>query len=153
MSRNDTLRPRFWERYPLSRLRPSEWEALCDRCGRCCLRKLEDEETREVVFTRVACKLLCAETATCLDYAGRRSHVPDCVRLTPGNIARNAYWMPETCAYRRLHLGEGLPDWHPLLTGRAESVAEAGLSMAGRTLSEVGVSDDDLEDHVLEEPF
>ncbi|MCC6006151.1 MAG: YcgN family cysteine cluster protein [Rhodobacteraceae bacterium] len=147
------LRRRFWERYPLAQLTRAEWEALCDRCGRCCLRKLEDEDTREVVFTRVACRLLCTESATCMDYPQRRRHVPDCVQLTAANIAENAYWMPETCAYRRLHHGEGLPEWHPLLTGRAESVAEAGISMAGRTLPETGIPDDELEDHVLEETF
>src|SRR6056297_2059552 len=101
------MRPRFWERVPLKNLTPDEWEALCDGCGKCCLNKLEDEDTREVVFTRVACRLLDDATCACTHYEQRHRFVPDCVTLSPENVHRNAYWMPQTCAYRLL--AEGHP--------------------------------------------
>lgn len=145
------LRPRFWENVPLAEMSTDEWEALCDGCGRCCLRKIEDADTGEVAYTNVACRLLDDTTARCGNYAIRRSLVPDCVVLTPASLAEHAYWMPETCAYRRLHRGERLPDWHPLLTGRPESVVEAGISMRGRTIPEFEIDDADLEDHVIED--
>lgn len=146
------LRARFWE-LPLGDLNHNEWEALCDGCGRCCLRKLEDAETGEVAYTRVACRLLDCATAQCCDYANRFARVPDCIDLTPGTIAENAYWMPQSCAYRLRFEGKPLPAWHPLLTGRADTVVEAGISMAGRVISESGVDEDDLEDHVIEGDF
>jgi uncharacterized protein len=103
------LRDRFWERVPLRNLAPPEWEALCDGCGKCCLNKLEDADTGEVAFTRVACRLLDGETCRCGNYAIRKTLVPECVVLTPGNIAEIAYWMPRTCAYRLLWEGKPLP--------------------------------------------
>lgn len=146
------LRERFWEKVPLAKMSPAEWEALCDGCGKCCLNKLEDEETGEVALTRVACRLFDDASCRCGNYAGRKAIVPECIRLTPKLIKRHAYWLPQTCAYRRLHLGEKLPDWHPLLTGRAESTFEAGVSVRGMTVSEAEVGEDDWEDHIIEEP-
>jgi uncharacterized protein len=112
------LRPRFWERIPLRNLTPAEWEALCDGCGKCCLNKLEDADTGEVAFTRVACRLLDGESCRCGNYAIRKTLVPECVVLTPANIAEIAYWMPRTCAYRLLWEGKPLADWHPLSRAR-----------------------------------
>ena len=115
----------------------AEWEALCDGCGKCCLVRLEDAEPLpgkaygRVYMTDIRCKLLDAETARCRDYGARRSHVPDCVKITPESVAA-LHWLPRTCAYRRLHEGRGLAPWHPLVSGRAESVFEAGLGVAGR---------------------
>ena len=146
------LRPRFWERHALTALTDAEWEALCDGCGKCCLNKLEDEETGEVAFTRVACRLLDDATCACAHYEQRHRFVPDCVTLTPANIHRNAYWMPATCAYRLLAEGRPLPDWHPLLTGDPESTHRAGISMRGRTVSEFDVPEDEWEDHIVEDP-
>ncbi|PWE32201.1 YcgN family cysteine cluster protein [Maritimibacter sp. 55A14] len=145
------LRPRFWERFPLTRLRDAEWEALCDGCGKCCLLKLEDAETAEVAFTCVGCRLLDGETCRCGQYDIRKQIVPDCVVLTPQNIAEIAYWMPATCAYRRLYEGKPLAAWHPLVSGDPESVHEAGISMRGRVVPEFEVDEDDLEDYVIEE--
>lgn len=147
------LRERFWERVPLDRLTPREWEALCDGCGKCCLNKLEDPETGEVAFTRIACRLLDDETCRCAHYEVRKRLVPDCVHLTPANIAEIAYWMPQTCAYRLLWEGKPLAPWHPLISGSPESVHEAGVSVRGLTVPEFDVPEEDWEDHIIEEPM
>jgi uncharacterized cysteine cluster protein YcgN (CxxCxxCC family) len=146
------LRPRFWER-PLAELTPAEWEALCDGCGRCCLLKLEDAETAEVAFTRVSCRLLDTETCRCGQYDIRKQLVPDCVVLTPANIAEIAYWMPATCAYRLRHEGRPLHSWHPLISGDPDSVHAAGISVRHRAVPEFEVAEDELEDHLIEEEF
>jgi len=147
------LRPRFWEKVPLKNMAPREWEALCDGCGKCCLNKLEYEDTGEVAFTRVACRLLDSETCHCAQYDIRRQFVPECVVLTPQNISRIAYWMPETCAYRLLFEGKPLYDWHPLISGDSESVHAAGKSVRGWTVPEFEVPEEEWEDHIIEEPI
>ena len=147
------LRPRFWEKVRLRDMSPQEWEALCDGCGKCCLNKLEDPDTGDVALTCVACKLLDDETARCAQYDIRRQIVPECVVLTPSNIASHAYWMPQTCAYRLLYDGNPLPDWHPLITGDPDSVHRAGVSVQGRTVPEFEVHEDDWEDYIIEEPL
>lgn len=147
----DGLRHRFWERYPLNKLSTEEWEALCDGCGKCCLNKLEDEDTREVAYTRVACRLLDDATCACSHYAQRHRFVPDCVTLSPATIHDNAYWMPKTCAYRRLAEGRGLPTWHPLLTGDPASTHRAGASIRGRTVSEFDVPEEEWEEYLIED--
>jgi uncharacterized cysteine cluster protein YcgN (CxxCxxCC family) len=148
----DGLRHRFWERYPLKKLSPKEWEALCDGCGKCCLNKLEDADTGEVELTRVACRLLDGQTCRCTQYPIRKQFVPECIVLTPKNISSHAYWMPQTCAYRLLYEGRPLHPWHPLISGRAESVHEAGVSVQGWSVPEFEVDEDDWEDHIIEEP-
>ena len=147
----DTLRERFWETVPLARMSPREWEALCDGCGKCCLNKLEDPDTAEVAFTRGACRLLDGETCLCSQYAIRKTIVPECVVLTPKTLPRIAYWMPRTCAYRLLHEGAPLPDWHPLVTGDPDSVHKAGESVQGWTVPEFEVPEDEWEDHIIED--
>ncbi|MGR3501633.1 YcgN family cysteine cluster protein [Pseudaestuariivita sp.] len=146
------LSPRFW-RKPLERLSRVEWEALCDGCGKCCLNKLEDEDTGEVALTRVACRLLDDSTCRCAQYEIRHQFVPECIVLTPKNLEDNLYWMPQTCAYRLLHEGRDLPDWHPLVTGDPNSVHAAGVSMQDRTVSEFDTPEEDWEDHIIEEPI
>lgn len=146
------LRPRFWERVPLKAMTRTEWEALCDGCGKCCLNKLEDAATGEVTLTRVACRLLDDRTCRCSSYANRKVLVPACIVLTAKTIARHAYWMPETCAYRLIWMGRQLPAWHPLLTGDPESVHAAGVSVRGLTVPEHEVSAEDWEDYAIEEP-
>lgn len=145
------LRPRFWERIPLDRLTSEEWESLCDGCGKCCLNKLEDADTGEVAFTRVACRLLDDNSCRCGNYAVRKQIVPECVVLTPANIADIAYWMPATCAYRLLHEGRQLFWWHHLVSGSRETVHEAGASVRGWTVSEWEVPEEEWEDFIIEE--
>ena len=145
------LRPRFWESYPLSKLTPSEWEALCDGCGKCCLNKLEFEDTGEVAYTNIACRLFDGESCRCGDYAYRKQHVPECVVLTPKRLAKVAYWLPASCAYKRLHEGRGLPDWHPLMTGDPDSTHSSGHSVIGQTLSELTVPEEEWEEHLIDE--
>lgn len=146
------LGKRFWEKKTLDKLSQKEWEALCDGCGKCCLNKLEDEDSGEVALTRVACRLLDDATCRCAQYPIRHQFIPECIVLKPDNLDTHAYWMPETCAYRLLWQGKPLPEWHPLLTGTPESVHEAGVSVRGWTVSEFEISEDEWEDHIIEEP-
>lgn len=149
--KRDGLRHKYWEKIPLKNLAPKEWEALCDGCGKCCLNKLEDPDTNEVAFTRVACRLLDGETCHCGQYDIRLQFVPECVHLTPQNISKIAYWMPETCAYRLVYDGKPLYDWHPLISGTYETVHEAGMSVRGWTVPEFEVPEEEWEDHIIED--
>ncbi|SIO10449.1 YcgN family cysteine cluster protein [Vannielia litorea] len=144
------MRPRFWER-PLDDLTPQEWEALCDGCGKCCLNKLEDEDTGQVEFTRIACRLFDDSTCRCSNYAIRLKIVPECVVLKPETMDKTAYFMPLSCAYRLRHEGKPLPDWHPLVTGDPESTAKAGRAVRGPTWPEFSVPEDDWEDYIAAE--
>ena len=134
------MRPRFWETTPLDAMTREEWEALCDGCGKCCLHKLQDEDSGELHPTNIACKLLDRDTARCSDYRRRRAFVPDCVRLTARSVGSIA-WLPGTCAYRLLDEGEQLPDWHYLVCGDREAVHRAGESVRGWTVSENDAGD------------
>lgn len=147
-----TLRPRFWEDTPMTRMTREEWEALCDGCGKCCMNKLEDEDSGEVVLTRVACRLFDDTTCRCSQYPTRHRFVPECIVLKPGNMDANLYWMPETCAYKLLWQGKKLYDWHPLISGDPQTVHDAGVSMQSRTVPEFEVDEDEWEDHIIEEP-
>lgn len=139
--------PRFWETRSLRELDRAEWESLCDGCGKCCIHKLEDEDTGELLPTNVACRLLDRRTGRCTDYRHRRAYVPECVRLTPEKL-ETLDWLPSTCAYLLLHRGEPLPDWHPLISGDPESVHKAGQSVRGWTVSEVDAGA--LEHHIVD---
>ena len=146
------LRPRFWETVPMDRMNRAEWEALCDGCGKCCLNKLEDEETGEVALTRLACRLLDDESCLCSQYSIRHQFVPECIVLTPKTLRDSLYWLPQTCAYRLVVEGRPLYPWHPLLSGDPETVHTAGVSVRGLTIPEFEVGEDDWEDHIIEEP-
>lgn len=145
------LAPRFWEKKPLTKMSPKEWEALCDGCGKCCLNKLEDEDSGEVALTRVACRLLDDATCRCAHYDQRHHFVPDCIVLRPDNLDSHAYWMPETCAYRLLWQDNPLPDWHPLVSGDPDSVHRASISVRGQTVSEFDTPFEEWEDHIIED--
>ena len=132
----------FWETKTLSEMTVPEWESLCDGCGLCCLIRFEDEDTGTIMPTRVSCKLFDADLCRCSDYAQRKRHVPDCIKLTPYNID-DLMWMPKSCAYRRLHEGKDLPDWHPLVTGDPDSTHKAGVSVRGQVVSEAALSEEE----------
>ena len=136
----------WWDK-PLGALDRGEWEALCDGCGRCCLHKLEDDETGELFPTNVACKLLDRRNARCTDYPNRRRHVADCVQLSPGKL-EGLEWLPSTCAYRLRSEDRPLPEWHYLVSGSRETVHEAGMSTRGWTVSEVDAGE--LEFHLVD---
>jgi uncharacterized protein len=138
----------FWQTKTLAEMTREEWESLCDGCGRCCLVKLEDEDTDEVFFTDVACRLLDHKTCQCGQYTDRRNYVPDCIVLTPEVVAK-IKWLPMTCGYRLVHEGEDLFPWHPLVSGDPNSVHRAGISVRGCVVSENEVSEEDLEFHVI----
>lgn len=131
----DMPNDRFWETVPLSAMTPEQWEALCDGCGKCCLEKLEDEDTGRIHYTNVACKLLDRDSCRCGDYPNRARIVSNCITLTMA-VLEKPRWLPSTCAYRLLAEKRPLPGWHPLLTGDPGSVEEAGQSVYGRVISE-----------------
>ena len=135
----------YWEIKSLDEMSHEEWEALCDGCARCCLIQLVDDETGARVTTGVACELLDDSTCRCKNY---RRRVIGCVTLTPEKL-RRIDWLPDSCAYRLLRDGEPLPDWHPLISGCAESVHEAGISVRGKTVSEQEVAEKDLENWII----
>ena len=139
----------FWQTKSLSEMNRAEWESLCDGCGRCCLHKLRHDDTEELSFTNVACRLLDLESCQCGDYANRRIHVPDCVSLTAKTL-RRIDWLPPSCAYRRLADGKKLEWWHPLVSGDPETVHTAGVSVRGRAISERRAGA--LEDYITEWP-
>ena len=140
----------FWRGKTLAQLSPAQWEALCDGCGRCCLEKLKNPTTGKIYYTRVACHLLDIQACNCTQYALRHTLVPECVVLRPDNVAR-LRWLPKTCAYRLVAAGQELPEWHPLVSGSASSVHEAGISVRGRVISERFIDPDDLDKYVLKE--
>ncbi len=143
MTEKDSATAPFWKK-PLAEMTRAQWERLCDGCGRCCLIKLEDEDTGRIHHTSVACKLLDRQSCRCRDYSGRKTIVPDCVRLTLSKLVK-IRWLPPSCAYRLRLEGRDLPPWHPLLSGDPDSVRRAGVSAARRIeAGEDEVETDDL---------
>jgi len=138
----------FWRAKKLHEMSTSEFESLCDGCGKCCLHKLEDEDSGDVFYTKVACRFLDHDTCKCQVYDERQKHIPACVTLTAESV-KDTYWLPETCAYRLISEGIPLFDWHPLISGDPHSVHKAGMSVAGQVLHENSVNPDDLEDHIV----
>ena len=138
---------KFWETKSLAEMTTEEWESLCDGCGKCCLIKLEDEDTGEIAFTSVVCDLIDLDTCRCTRYSERCALVPECIDLKQHDFAEYK-WLPATCAYRLLTDGKPLPDWHPLVSGTHESVKDAGVSVSSYAIKEAQV--DDPEDHVIE---
>ena len=141
----------FWRVKTLEEMTDAEWESLCDGCARCCLNKLEDEDTGRVVYTDIACSLLDGEGCRCRDYPNRSTLVPECVRLTPHEV-RTLSWLPNTCAYRLVAEGRDLYDWHPLVSGDPESVHRAGVSVRGKTVREQDWPVEDWPDRIVSWP-
>ncbi|WP_428241638.1 YcgN family cysteine cluster protein [Gynuella sp.] len=139
----------FWKAKTLAQMNQQEWESLCDGCGRCCLQKLLDDETEEVFYTRVICRYLDADRR-CSCYESRHIKVPECVWLKPEDVEQ-FHWLPTTCSYRLIAEGKELPDWHPLVSGRPDSVADAGIAVTCQPLvKDDEVPEDDWQEHIIQ---
>jgi hypothetical protein len=152
MSSKPTLGPAgppFWETVPLAKMTAAQWEALCDRCGRCCLEKMTNRRNGKVYYTSIACKLLDTTTCMCRDYRQRHRKVPRCVQLTPRNLP-SCRWLPRTCAYRLLLEGKPLSAWHPLISGHSDSVHAAGISIRRFKLHAMPSNDEHLDHYIVD---
>lgn len=147
-SHNSKLRDAFWT-LPLEELNEGEWEALCDGCGRCCLKKLEDEDDGGIYWTRVVCRFLEQNSGECGCYQERTRRVPDCLNVRAMDIMAQIHWMPATCAYRLRAENKPLYDWHPLLSGSRDAMHEAGITVTGQVLSEEHVHPDGWSEHII----
>jgi len=140
----------FWKRLALDEMRQDQWESLCDGCGRCCLRKLEFEDTCEIAYTNVACQFLDSTTCRCISYENRGKVNPGCLILTPQNLSKTLHLLPDTCTYRLVAQAQDLPWWHHLVCGDPEMVHTAGMSVRGRVVSEDHVHEEELEEHIID---
>ena len=139
----------FWQRKTLEEMTSQEWESLCDGCALCCLQKVEDEDTHEVFYTTAVCHLM-DDQCRCTEYENRCTLVPNCVKLRPEDV-EEFHWLPPTCSYRLIHEGKPLPEWHPLISGRCESVIEAHASVLSvYEVKDNEISDDELIGYVIE---
>lgn len=141
----------FWEKKKLSEMTDSEWESLCDGCARCCLHKFQDEQDNSIHFTDVSCQFLDTDKCRCSIYDHRLQLVPGCINLTVESVPKTPS-LPKTCAYRLLHEGNPLPNWHPLISGTQQSVIDAGISVKGRILSEAVLSPEEIEYRLVKWP-
>jgi len=139
----------FWQQKKLSEMSLDEWDSLCDGCAKCCLHKLEDEDSGEVSYTNFACSQLDIISCRCKNYFERTILVADCVELTKENLS-GLKWLPQSCAYRLLNEGKDLYWWHPLVSGDPNSVHEAGVSVKDRVVEEKDAFD--LEDFIVTWP-
>ncbi len=138
----------FWQDKPLQAMSHKEWESLCDGCGKCCLQKLEDEDTGDIYYTAIACRLLDITSCCCKDYNNRKKKVPDCIKLTVDDI-KDFHWLPKTCAYRLLAEDKPLPPWHPLISGNQHTIHLAGASVKHYAHSEQNIPETEWEDYII----
>jgi len=149
LNESKMIEPGFWKTKTLEDMTVDEWETLCDGCARCCLEKLEDEDSGEILYTCVACSLLNIAACRCSDYHNRHTRVPDCVVLTPSAF-KNINWMPVTCAYRLIYEGKDLPEWHHLVSDTTESVHAAEISVRSVAVPVNHIDSDELDAYVIE---
>ena len=140
---------KFWLDKKLQDLSHDEWEALCDHCGKCCVIKLQNEESNELYYTNVSCKLLNTENCSCNDYINRQDIVPDCIKLTPSNLSQ-LNWMPETCAYKLVNEGKDIPEWHPLNQEYKDNTIDKKYSVAQKVISENDINMDKITDYIYD---
>ena len=138
----------FWQTKSLEEMNKDEWESLCDGCARCCLHKLEDEDTNEVHYTSIVCRYLDQDKCQCKDYTQRNINVPECVLLTPERVDEFG-WLPDTCAYRLVAEGKDLYDWHPLVSGDKNSVHTSGITVTGKVIDERSVHPDSQQEYII----
>ena len=140
---------KFWINKKLTELSHSEWEALCDNCGKCCVIKLQNEKNNEIFYTNISCKLLDTDNCKCLDYSNRKKIVPDCVKLTPNNLSQ-LNWMPNTCAYKLVNEGKKLPSWHPLMQEEYDKKTHEKYSVAKKVISEEEINMENITDYIYD---
>jgi hypothetical protein len=140
----------FWQTVQLNKITDDQWESLCDGCGKCCLYKLEDEDTGKVHYTKVACSLLDTQTIGCKKYAERKRFVPDCISLTPKKL-KAINWLPNTCAYLLISQGKDLPSWHYLVSGSHDTIHNEGASIKDKIISEQQAGE--LKDHLVSDNY
>ena len=141
------LKKEFWKNKKLEDFTKKEWEALCDRCGKCCLIKLEDLDTSEIFYTNISCKLLCTENANCRDYSNRKKKVKDCVSLNYKNL-ETLSWMPKTCSYRLINDGKELPLWHYLIHGNFLKMIKEKKCVRKRVTNEKKIRKKDIPNYI-----
>lgn len=107
----------FWKTKPLSDFTEEEWEAVCMRCGKCCLYKTE--KCGKILFSNKMCESFDFKTGGCSHYATRLG--PECSKVDMRLLTEEPELLPETCAYRLLLAGKELPDYHPLVSGNPHS--------------------------------
>ena len=144
----ERIRSNFWEKFSLEEFNQAEWESLCDGCGKCCQIKLENSETTEVHYTKIACRLFDNKTCKCGNYALRKKLVSTCLILTPDSLEYSHQWMPNSCAYRLLYERKELPFWHHLRSGSFETVHQVGMSVKDATIPEYDIANDTWEDYI-----
>ena len=141
------LKKEFWKKKKINELSKKEWEALCDRCGKCCVIKLEDVDTSKIYYTNISCKLLCTKTANCKNYINRKNIVKDCVVLSYNNLEL-LHWMPKTCSYKLIHEGKDLPAWHYLINGNFDKMLKEKKSVHNRVINEKKISKKNLQNYI-----
>ena len=143
------LKKEFWKKKKLNELSKEEWEALCDRCGKCCVIKLEDIDTSKIHYTNISCKLLCTKTAKCKNYISRKNIVNDCIVLAYNNLEL-LHWMPKTCSYKLIYEGKDLPSWHYLIHGNFDKMIKKKKSVHNRVINEKKIRKKDLQNYIYE---
>ncbi len=141
--------PEFWKKKSPEQFTQTEWELLCDGCGKCCLNKLENKN--KIYFTSARCRFLNPENGLCRIYEHRFEKVADCRNITLQTVLSEPEILPPSCAYRLVVAKKDLPLWHPLISGNPDSVHLAGKSVrAHETISESEVKN--YEDYIVEWP-